>query len=83
MTSTRIAGSSSADYWTPDRMRAAIPGDVLAKKALQRQETNAVHAEEAAGKGAETKIKASEPAVQPMANASENRYLTSARCSSP
>lgn len=51
-------------------MRAAVPGDVLAKKALQRQKGTA--APEAAGKGTETKIKGSDPTVQPMANASEN-----------
>ena len=28
--------TGAADYWTSDRMRAAIPGDVLADKALER-----------------------------------------------
>ncbi|MHA7289185.1 trypsin-like serine peptidase [Arthrobacter sp. MDT3-24] len=28
--------TGAADYWTSDRMRAAIPGDVLASKALER-----------------------------------------------
>jgi V8-like Glu-specific endopeptidase len=72
VSSTRIAGTPDADYWTPDRMRAAAPGDVLAKKALQRQQANTAGAGEAASKGAESKIKGSEPSVQPLANASEN-----------
>ena len=72
VSSTRIAGTPDADYWTPDRMRAAAPGDVLAKKALQRPQANTAGAGEAASKGAESKIKGSEPSVQPLANASEN-----------
>jgi V8-like Glu-specific endopeptidase len=28
--------AGAADYWTSDRMRAAVPGDVLAGKALER-----------------------------------------------
>lgn len=28
--------TGAADYWTSDRMRAAIPGDVLASKAVER-----------------------------------------------
>ncbi|MET3935556.1 hypothetical protein [Arthrobacter sp. OAP107] len=39
--STLIAQDSSA-FWTPERMRAALPGDVLADKALARQNENAV-----------------------------------------
>ncbi|WP_156380349.1 trypsin-like serine peptidase [Arthrobacter sp. Soil762] len=31
-----VDGTGAADYWTSDRMRAAIPGDVLAGKALER-----------------------------------------------
>lgn len=31
-----LDGTGVADYWTSDRMRSAIPGDVLAGKALER-----------------------------------------------
>ncbi|MCO4238577.1 trypsin-like serine peptidase [Pseudarthrobacter raffinosi] len=31
-----VDSTGAADYWTSDRMRAAIPGDVLAGKALER-----------------------------------------------
>ncbi|WP_426998530.1 trypsin-like serine peptidase [Pseudarthrobacter sp. N5] len=34
--STTLQSPGAADYWTADRMRAAIPGDVLATKALDR-----------------------------------------------
>lgn len=34
--STTLQTSGVADYWTPERMRSAIPGDVLAKKAMER-----------------------------------------------
>jgi V8-like Glu-specific endopeptidase len=36
VTSTPV--SSPKGYWTPDRMRTALPGDVLADKAVSRQD---------------------------------------------
>ncbi|WP_346960688.1 hypothetical protein [uncultured Arthrobacter sp.] len=36
VTSQSVDGSKAADYWTPDRMKSAIPGDVLADRALAR-----------------------------------------------
>ena len=36
VTSQSVDGSQAADYWTPERMKSAIPGDVLADKALAR-----------------------------------------------
>ena len=30
-----------ADYWTPERVQSAIPGDTLAGKALERNERSA------------------------------------------
>jgi hypothetical protein len=36
VTSQSVDGSKAADYWTPERMKSAIPGDVLADKALAR-----------------------------------------------
>ncbi|RAX18341.1 hypothetical protein DC347_02440 [Pseudarthrobacter sp. AG30] len=71
ISSTRTTGDA-ADYWTPERMRAAVPGDALAKKALQRQKGNAAPLGETPSNGTETKIKGSDPTVQPMANASES-----------
>ena len=35
--STTLATSTAADYWTPERMQAAVPGDVLAAEAVARQ----------------------------------------------
>ncbi|OFI37689.1 hypothetical protein BIU82_07375 [Arthrobacter sp. SW1] len=34
--STTLKTDGVADYWTAERMRSAIPGDVLAKKAMER-----------------------------------------------
>lgn len=36
VTSHTVSETAAADYWTPERMRDAVPGDVLAQKALQR-----------------------------------------------
>ncbi|WP_314196447.1 hypothetical protein [uncultured Arthrobacter sp.] len=37
--STAIPSSTAASYWTPERMRAAVPGDVLAEQAVARYES--------------------------------------------
>jgi V8-like Glu-specific endopeptidase len=34
--SIAVEGLAAADYWTADKMKSAIPGDVLAGKALER-----------------------------------------------
>ncbi|WP_411375814.1 trypsin-like serine peptidase [Arthrobacter sp. MPF02] len=34
--SITVEGAGAAEYWTADKMRAAIPGDVLASRALER-----------------------------------------------
>jgi V8-like Glu-specific endopeptidase len=39
-TSAAVDSAGAADYWTADRMRDAIPGDVLAGKALERGNTS-------------------------------------------
>src|SRR5688572_24692291 len=35
--SATLTTSTAASYWTPERMRDAVPGDVLAAKAVARQ----------------------------------------------
>ena len=54
VTSATVDGAGAADYWTADRMRNAIPGDVLAGKALARGNTSSAPVE----KGKNTKIQA-------------------------
>ena len=54
VTSVVVDSTGAADYWTADRMRNAIPGDVLAGKALERGNTSAAPVE----KGNNTKIQA-------------------------
>ncbi|MDQ0757257.1 serine protease [Arthrobacter sp. B3I4] len=51
--SQAVDGAGAADYWTPDRMASAIPGDVLADKALARGNKSPAAAVE---KGASTQI---------------------------
>jgi hypothetical protein len=36
VTSAVLDAAGAADYWTPERMQSAIPGDTLAGKALER-----------------------------------------------
>lgn len=55
VTSTKLDSTGAAEYWTADRMRNAIPGDVLAGKALERGKTSSAAAVE---KGANTKVQA-------------------------
>jgi len=55
VTSAAVDSTGVADYWTADRMRAAIPGDVLADKAVERGNTSSAISVE---KGASTKVKA-------------------------
>ena len=51
--SQAVDGAGAADYWTPERMASAIPGDVLANKALARGTNSPAAAVE---KGASTQI---------------------------
>ncbi|MGM9471698.1 trypsin-like serine peptidase [Pseudarthrobacter sp. YS3] len=72
VSSSKVADSAEAGYWTPERMRAAIPGDVLAKKALDRQKANKADVEERQAPAAESKVQGSAPKVEQKANASES-----------
>lgn len=55
VTSAVVDSTGAAEYWTADRMRSAIPGDVLAGKALERGNTSSAAPVE---KGNNTKIQA-------------------------
>jgi V8-like Glu-specific endopeptidase len=55
VTSTKVNSDGVADYWTADRMLSAIPGDVLAGKALERGSTTSAAPVE---KGSNTKVTA-------------------------
>jgi V8-like Glu-specific endopeptidase len=55
VTSAAVDGTGAADYWTADRMRSAVPGDVLAGKALERGNTSSAATVE---KGKNTKLQA-------------------------
>ncbi|MFP5312350.1 MAG: trypsin-like serine peptidase, partial [Actinomycetes bacterium] len=72
--SVRLAAgtSAAADYWTADRMKNAIPGDVLAARAQERQTASTVPTLESAplavkdkpAKGKPAKIKGSQAKSQ-------------------
>ncbi|MGX1161956.1 V8-like Glu-specific endopeptidase [Arthrobacter sp. SLBN-100] len=51
--SITVDGTGAADYWTADKMRSAIPGDILAGKALERGNRSSATVE----KGKETQVK--------------------------
>lgn len=53
VTSATVDSTGVADYWTEDRMRSAIPGDVLAGKALERGNSSSAASVE---KGTNTKV---------------------------
>jgi hypothetical protein len=55
VTSAVLDATGVADYWTADRMRSAIPGDVLAGKALERGNRSSADTVE---KGKDTRVKA-------------------------
>jgi len=55
VTSAVLDTTGVADYWTAERMRSAIPGDVLAGKALERGNRSSADTVE---KGKDTRVKA-------------------------
>ena len=61
-----VTETGSADYWTPERMRNAIPGDVLADKAMKRS-GKAAATKAPAGTGAPNKVEAAAPKLQSQA----------------
>ena len=70
-----VTETGAADYWTAERMRNAVPGDVLADKAMKRS-GKAASARGPAETGAPSKVEAAAPklqtqALQTKANASE------------
>ncbi|MEV5053049.1 trypsin-like serine peptidase [Arthrobacter sp. LAR12-1-1.1] len=70
-----VTETGTADYWTPERMRSAVPGDVLADRAMKRS-GKASSAQGPAETGAPSKVEAAAPklqtqALQTKANASE------------
>lgn len=54
--STKVASPTAASYWTSDRMRSAIPGDVLAEKAAARQINKGKTLDGITDRGSSTKI---------------------------
>jgi hypothetical protein len=55
--SAKVDSTGAAEYWTPDRMRAAVPGDVLAGNAVERRTTPSDAKDK--DKGKKPKVKAS------------------------
>jgi hypothetical protein len=64
VTSTAVSTSATDQYWTPERMRAAVPGEVLADKAVARQiNAGPSAAPDIAETGSSTKIAGTSPTV--------------------
>ncbi|MHC6591704.1 trypsin-like serine peptidase [Arthrobacter sp. C152] len=59
--------SGAADYWTAERMQAAIPGDVLAAKALERGNRSSTDVVEK-GKPSTTKATKGKPTIAKSEN---------------
>jgi hypothetical protein len=86
VTSHTVTETGAADYWTAERMRNAIPGDVLAGKAMKRANNSKAALNRPVEAGAPSRIEAAAPAaavavaapglqtqqVQTKANASES-----------
>ncbi len=80
VTSHTVVETGAADYWTEERMRSAIPGDVLAGKAMLRGNNSKAALNRPVETGAPSTVEGAAPSlqakkvqpVQPMANASES-----------
>ena len=71
-----VVETGGAEYWTQERMRNAIPGDVLAGKALQNSANSMAAAQRPAAAGAPSTVESTAPSlqgkeIQTKANASE------------
>jgi V8-like Glu-specific endopeptidase len=69
--SARVDSTGAAEYWTADRMRAALPGDALAGATPERLTTASV----AVAKGNNTKVK---PSKAKKANSSSPQFAREA-----
>ena len=69
--SARVDSTGAAEYWTADRMRAAIPGDALAGATPERLTTASVDV----AKGKNTKVK---PSTASKANSSSPKFAREA-----
>ena len=67
--SQSVDGTQAAEYWTPERMKSAIPGDVLANKALARGNKSPAATVE---KGSSTQISGRAARGKPALHADES-----------
>ena len=76
VSSHAVVESGGTEYWTAERMRSAIPGDVLAGKALQKRVGSRAGVSRASESGPPSTVQSQAPnprakAAQGKANASE------------
>ncbi|WP_255767772.1 trypsin-like serine peptidase [Pseudarthrobacter sulfonivorans] len=71
LASVKVDSTGAAEYWTPERMLAAIPGDTLAGSAKERPAT----APDAVTKGKNTKVK---PHKASKVNSSSQKFAQTA-----
>lgn len=77
VSSHTVVETGAADFWTEERMRNAIPGDVLAQKAMQRGNNSKADLNSPVEAGAPSTVEAATPStqasqIQTKANASES-----------
>jgi hypothetical protein len=72
VTSSAADSAGAAEYWTEDRMRGAIPGDVLAGKALERGNRSSALTVE---KGQSTEVKATQGKPTLARNEAPVKYI--------
>ena len=76
VSSHTVVETGGAEYWTEERMRSAIPGDVLAERAMQKSANSKAAVNRPAETGAPSTVESQAPTrqakeVQSKANASE------------
>ena len=77
VSSHTVVETGGAEYWTEERMRSAIPGDVLAGRAMQKSANSRAAVHRPAEAGSPSTVESQSPSrqapeVQPKANASES-----------
>ncbi|GAA2133909.1 peptidase [Arthrobacter humicola] len=70
VTSHTVTETGTADYWTAERMRNAVPGDVLADKAMKRGKSSKSAAAPLEGAAPST-VEAAAPTLQSKAQQSQ------------
>ncbi|BCW70068.1 hypothetical protein [Arthrobacter sp. NicSoilB8] len=83
VSSHTVTETGTADYWTAERMRNAVPGDVLADRALKRNATSAKSAAAPLEGAAPSMVEAAAPSLQSKAQQSQTLQTKTNASESP